>query len=186
MSRFGLTQTPIAGVTVVERQRRGDDRGFLARVFCAEELAEAGWTWPIAQLNESFTARRGAIRGMHFQGAPHGEAKLVSCLAGSIYDVALDLRRGSPTFLQHHAEVLSAENGRAMLLPPGVAHGFQSLTDDALLLYAHSAAYAPESEGGVNPFDPRAGLHWPLPPGDLSIRDRDRPMLDAEFDGVEA
>lgn len=186
MSRFHLHSTPIVGVTVVERQRRGDERGFLARLFCTEDLVAAGWTWPVAQLNESFTARQGAIRGMHFQHAPDGEAKLVSCMRGSVFDVALDLRRGSPTFLQHHGELLSAENGRAMLLPPGVAHGFQSLTDDVLLLYAHSAAYAPDSEGGVNPFDPRAGIAWPLPPGDLSNRDRDRPMLDAAFNGVEA
>ena len=106
----------------------GDARGFLSRLFCAEELRAAGWTGPIAQINHTHTARKGTVRGMHFQYPPHAEMKLVSCLRGEVWDVAVDIRAGSQTFLRWHAEILSADNGRALLIPQGFAHGFQALT----------------------------------------------------------
>src|SRR5690554_6695588 len=107
MSRFTVTNLPLAGLKRVQRQRLGDNRGFLARLFCAEELAAAGWTQPIAQINHTFTAKQGTVRGMHFQRPPHAEMKLVSCIRGEVWDVAVDLRVGSPTFLHWHAERLS-------------------------------------------------------------------------------
>ena len=184
MSRFTLTPTPLAGVTRVERQRLGDHRGFLSRLFCAEELAPAGWDGPIAQINQTYTQARGTIRGMHFQHPPAAEIKLVICLRGAVLDVALDLRAGSPTFLAHHAETLSSENQAALLIPRGCAHGFQALTEDVELLYLHSHAYSAALEGGVSPLDPAIGIGWPLPAGPMSNRDLSHPPLTAAFEGL--
>jgi dTDP-4-dehydrorhamnose 3,5-epimerase len=180
MSRFVFHPTPIAGVVAVERLPLGDARGFLERLFCADDLAAAGWTGAIAQINHTFTAVRGTVRGMHFQRAPDAETKLVSCLVGAVWDVAVDLRPGSPTYLQWHAEELSAANHRALLIPPGCAHGFQTLTADVQLLYCHSQAYAPHSEGGLHPQDPRLGIAWPLPVHGLSPRDASHPFIQGD------
>jgi dTDP-4-dehydrorhamnose 3,5-epimerase len=181
--RLALQPTPLAGLLVVQRQRIGDERGFLQRLFCADELHEAGWTVPLAQLNHTFTASRGTVRGLHFQRPPHAEIKLVSCLRGEVWDVAVDLRRGSPTFLRWHAETLSADNGRALLIPQGFAHGFQTLSDGVEMLYAHSAAYTAAAEGGLHPLDPRLGLSWPLPVQGLSARDAGHAPIAEGFDG---
>lgn len=184
MSRFAITDLPLSGLKRVERQKLGDSRGFLSRVFCADELAQAGWCKPIVQINHTYTAKRGTVRGMHFQRSPHAEMKLVSCLRGEVWDVAVDLRSGSPTFLQWHAERLSAENGFAMLIPEGFAHGFQTLTDDVELFYCHSAAYVPTAEAGLNSADQKLGISWPLPISELSVRDSQHPMLDEQFTGL--
>jgi len=186
MSRFQLLDTPLAGLKVVVRERRGDERGFLSRLFCADELAPAGWRQGIAQINHTLTRRPGTVRGMHFQHPPHAEAKLVSCLRGRVWDVAVDLRAGSPTRLRWHAEELSGDNGRALLIPQGFAHGFQVLDADSELLYLHSAAYAPQSEGAVNALDPSLAIAWPLPVGERSARDVAHPMLAADFPGIPA
>lgn len=186
MSRFTITDLPLAGLKRVQRQRLGDNRGFLARLFCAEELAAAGWAKPIAQINHTFTAKRGTVRGMHFQRPPHAEMKLVSCIRGEVWDVAVDLRVGSSTFLHWHAERLSAENGCALLIPEGFAHGFQALTDDVELFYCHSEAYAAEVEGGLHPNDPRLGIAWPLAIAELSARDAGHALITSDFEGVRA
>lgn len=186
MSRFTITDLPMAGLKRVQRQRLGDSRGFLARLFCADELAAAGWTQPIVQINHTFTAKQGTVRGMHFQRPPHAEMKLVSCIRGEVWDVAVDLRVGSPTYLHWHAERLSAQNGCALLIPEGFAHGFQALTDDVELLYCHSAAYAVQAEGGLNPNDPRLGIAWPLAIAELSARDAGHALITADFEGVRA
>jgi dTDP-4-dehydrorhamnose 3,5-epimerase len=184
MSRFEVSATPLAGLRKVRRQRIGDARGFLDRIFCADELREAGWTQPIAQVNHTFTARRGTLRGMHFQHPPHAEMKLVSCLRGEVWDVAVDLREGSPTFLRWHAETLSSDNGCALLIPEGFAHGFQTLSDDVELLYCHSAAYTSGAEGGLNPHDARLAIRWPLPVSEISARDAGHASIGADFKGV--
>ena len=186
MSRFTIADLPLAGLKRVQRQRLGDNRGFLARLFCAEELAAAGWTKPIAQINHTFTAKQGTVRGMHFQRPPHAEMKLVSCIRGEVWDVAVDLRVGSPTYLHWHAERLSAQNGCALLIPEGFAHGFQALTDDVELLYCHSAAYSAQAEGGLNPNDPRLGIAWPLAIAELSARDAGHALITSDFEGVRA
>lgn len=186
MSRFTITDLPMAGLKRVQRQRLGDSRGFIARLFCADELAAAGWTQPIVQINHTFTAKQGTVRGMHFQRPPHAEMKLVSCIRGEVWDVVVDLRVGSPTFLHWHAERLSAENGCALLIPEGFAHGFQALTNDVELLYCHSAAYAAEAEGGLHPNDPRLGIAWPLAIAELSARDAGHAPITADFEGVRA
>jgi dTDP-4-dehydrorhamnose 3,5-epimerase len=184
MKRFTITDTPIAGLKLVQRQRLGDERGSFERMFCSRELAEAGWTDRVAQANISVTGQKGTVRGLHFQYPPHAEMKLVSCLRGEVWDVALDLRRGSPTFLKWHAQRLSPANGLAMLIPPGCAHGFQTLADDTQMLYFHTADYAPGSEGAVNPLDPRVAVAWPLPITVMSERDKAFPMLPDDFSGV--
>ncbi|MEO6898067.1 MAG: dTDP-4-dehydrorhamnose 3,5-epimerase [Caldimonas sp.] len=179
-----VDDTPIAGLKRVRRSRLADARGFLARLFCADELRDAGWDAPVAQINHTMTARRGSVRGLHFQRAPHAEKKLVHCLRGEVWDVAVDLRQGSPTFLRWHAERLSADNGVALLIPEGFAHGFQTLADDVEMLYVHSVAYSASDEGGVSPDDARLAIDWPLPIGQLSPRDAAHRPLAADFEGL--
>lgn len=183
MGRFRVEDTGLAGLKCIERMRSGDERGFFSRIFCAEELSAAGWQWPVSQINHSYTAKCGTVRGMHFQQEPHAEAKLVYCLRGEVFDVAIDVRAGSPTFLKWHAERLSLENGRALLIPKGFAHGFQALTDNVELLYLHSAPYQPASESGLSPADAMLGIVWPLPLSGLSARDAAWPAL---IDGMGA
>ena len=183
MSRFEVTPTPLPGLMRIKRQRLGDHRGFLARLFCAEELAVAGFNGPIAQINHTSTQRQGTVRGLHFQRPPHAEIKLVSCVRGQVWDVAVDLRQDSPTFLHWHAQILSAENALALLIPKGFAHGFQALSDDAELLYCHSAEYAATAETGLNPQDERLAIAWPLPMAELSARDAALARIAPEFQG---
>ena len=184
MSRFAVDDMPLAGLKRLTRQRIGDQRGFLSRLFCADELAGAGWHRPIAQINHTLTAVRGTVRGMHFQRPPHAEMKLVSCIRGEVWDVAVDLREGSATFLRWHAQLLSADNGHALLIPEGFAHGFQALTDDVELLYCHSMPHEPAAEGGLHPMDPALSIAWPLPAANLSPRDGQHKLMDANFRGM--
>lgn len=183
----GLTfiHTPLAGLILVERQPVGDDRGSFERLFCAEEFRKACFGKPIVQINRSTTRTEGAVRGLHFQYPPHAEAKIVSCIKGRVFDVAVDIRRGSPTFLEWHAEILSEENQRSLLIPEGFAHGFQTLAADCCLLYFHTAAYASGSEGALNVQDPRIGIKWPRAVSGLSERDRKHPFVDSDFRGVQ-
>ncbi len=185
MNRFSITDLRLNGLKLVTRRCIGDSRGFLSRVFCAEELVEAGWKTPLAQINHTFTAKKGTVRGMHFQQPPHAEMKLISCIRGEVWDVAVDMRAGSSTFLQWHAEHLSAENGCAMLIPEGFAHGFQALSDDVELIYCHSRAYVSDAEGGLNPTDERLEITWPLTIAELSVRDAGHPLITGEFKGVQ-
>ena len=183
--RFTIAETPIDGLMRVTRSTIGDHRGFLSRLYCSDELAEAAFDAPIKQINQTLTRAKGAIRGMHFQFPPHAEDKFVSCLRGEVLDVAVDLRSGSSTFLQWHAEPLSAENGASLFIPKGFAHGFQTLTDDCELLYFHTASYSKEAEGALNALDPDIGIAWPLPVTDMSTRDRGHPLLaDTQFTGI--
>lgn len=184
MSRFVIASTPLAGLRVIGRRAVADHRGSFSRLFCHEELAAAGWSQPIAQINHSVTAHRGTIRGLHFQHPPHGEMKLVSCIRGMVWDVAVDIRAGSPTFLQWHAELLSAENGRAMLIPEGIAHGFQTMTEEAELVYCHSAPYVSHAEAGLCPFDSMIAVPWPLPATEISDRDANFEKINPAFQGV--
>ena len=184
MSSFGIQSTSLSGLGVVQRTAIGDERGFLSRMFCAEELRAAGWNWPIRQINHALTKVVGTVRGMHFQYTPKNEAKLVSCLRGAVWDVAVDLRKDSPTFLRWHAEELSAANRRALLIPPGFAHGFQAVEPDCELLYLHSEPYDPNLEGALNPCDPALGIGWPRKVTVISDKDANRPMITSDFQGI--
>lgn len=179
-----LVQTGIPGVSMIERTRLYDERGYFERVFCTELLRNSGWPYPIAQINHTFTAQRGAVRGMHFQHPPHAEAKIVTCLKGRVHDVAVDLRRGSPTFLQSLAVELSGEMPRSLLIGKGFAHGFQTLTEDTELLYFHSTPYAVAASDGINPIDPCIAIAWPLQITAMSENDRKRAMLAEDFEGL--
>lgn len=185
MNQFYISDTPIEGLKVIERKPLVDSRGFLARFFCADQLESAGWNKPIVQINQTVTKKRGTVRGMHFQKVPYSEMKFVSCLRGEIWDVAVDLRKNSPTFLQWYAEKLSSENCRTFLIPEGFAHGFQTLTDDCELLYLHSAPYTREAEVGIHPSDPALDISWPLEFSEISAKDAGQPLLDEGFIGDE-
>jgi dTDP-4-dehydrorhamnose 3,5-epimerase len=181
---LSVAATPIAGAFVVTGAPFEDARGAFARVFCEAELAPQLAGRRIVQVNRSLTRRRGAIRGLHYQRPPSAEMKFVSCLKGKVWDVIVDLRAGSATLLQWHAEELSAATPRMVVVPEGCAHGFQVLEPDSELLYFHTAAYAPAAEAGVRYDEPRLAIRWPLAPADVSERDRSHPLLDAAFAGV--
>lgn len=181
---MNVRPTLLAGVVVVESAPHADARGAFARLFCSDALGNVIGARKIVQINRSLTRATGTVRGMHYQRAPHAEMKLVRCLRGRVWDVAIDLRAGSPTLLQWHAEELTADNGRMLIIPEGCAHGFQVLEDDSELLYLHTAFYAPDAEAGVHPEDPRVDVCWPLAVTGLSERDRGHPLLDDGFSGV--
>jgi dTDP-4-dehydrorhamnose 3,5-epimerase len=183
--RFSFLETPLAGLYAVERSVIEDKRGFFSRFFCADEFKEIGLSKPIAQMNHTLTKQKGAVRGMHLQRPPHTETKVVTCIQGEVFDVAVDVRKDSPTFLRWHSEVLSSENQKSLYIPDGFAHGFQAMTDDCQLLYMHSEFYSPESEAALNVLDPRLGIEWPLEITEMSDRDRKHPMLDANYEGVD-
>src|SRR5450830_1737092 len=176
MEHLTFSETNLAGLMLIQRKVLGDSRGFFSRFFCASELSGAGFVKPICQINHTNTAEVGVIRGLHYQRPPHAEMKLVSCLRGTVFDVAVDLRKNSPTFLQWHGEILSAENRRSLLIPEGFAHGFQALTNDCELIYLHTAIYAPAFEAALNAFDPVLTIDWPLPVTEMSERDRGHAM----------
>ncbi|MEP4486867.1 MAG: dTDP-4-dehydrorhamnose 3,5-epimerase family protein [Halioglobus sp.] len=184
MSRFVSRSLPLEGLQLLERKKIADDRGFLSRLFCAEELAASGWHEPIAQISHTYTKQRGTVRGLHFQYPPHAEMKLVSVMRGQLWDVAVDLRQDSPTYLEWHAETLSADNNLALLIPEGFAHGFQAMTEDVEILYCHSAAHNAEAEGGLNPLDSAMDIRWPLAISQMSPRDKNHPVIDNEFTGL--
>jgi dTDP-4-dehydrorhamnose 3,5-epimerase len=183
--RFIYRDTAIPDLRIVETKRLGDDRGFLERLFCAEELIATGWRKPIAQINRTKTLRRGTVRGLHFQHPPHSEMKFVICLRGKVFDVAVDLRAGSPALLKFHTLILTEDTPLALLVPEGFAHGFQALTDDVEMLYLHSLPYVAASEGGICPTDARLGIAWPLEISEISARDANHPRLDVSFTGVK-
>lgn len=183
-SCFDLSETPLPGLTLIQRKPLGDNRGFLERMFCSQELQAFVPGKNIMQINRTLTTEIGTVRGMHFQFPPHAETKLVSCLHGEVYDVAVDVRQGSPTFLRWHAEILSGDNHKTLIIPEGFAHGFQTLTEGCELFYLHTAAYHPEREGGLHSQDPRLAIRWPLPIAVLSPRDAALPFLQDDFTGV--
>jgi dTDP-4-dehydrorhamnose 3,5-epimerase len=179
-----LVPTKLAGVLVIETSPVADHRGAFARWFCEHELLDVVGARRIVQINHSRTNAVGAVRGLHFQKPPHAEMKFVRCLKGRVFDVAVDLRAGSPTFLQWHAEELTPDSARMLAIPEGCAHGFQVLAAESELVYLHTAAYAPEAEGGVRFDDARLRIAWPLPIADLSERDRQLPVLQPDFAGI--
>ncbi len=165
-------ETPLAGAYVIEPSVIEDDRGLFAYGFRADEFARRGLIPTIAQINISHTRERGTLRGMHFQMPPHEEAKTIRCVRGAAYDVIIDLRAGSPTRARWFATELTATNRRALYVPPGFAHGFQTLTDDVEVQYLVSAYYMPSHAAGVRWDDPVFGITWPLAPTRIHERDR--------------
>jgi dTDP-4-dehydrorhamnose 3,5-epimerase len=180
--RFDFRSTELDGLFVVRRKPLQDERGFFERIFCRDEFSALGKV-PV-QINHTLTRMPGTVRGMHFQHPPHAEAKLVTCLRGMVFDVAVDLRAESPTFLGWHGEILSDSNFRSLFVPEGFAHGFQTLDHDCELLYLHSAAYFVAAEGGIHPKDPRVGVRWPREITNLSPRDASHQFIPEDFTGI--
>jgi dTDP-4-dehydrorhamnose 3,5-epimerase len=174
-----LAETPLAGAFVIELDLLRDERGYFARTFDAAEFARAGLDPAVVQCNTSFNARRGTLRGMHYQADPDGEAKLVRCTRGSIFDVAVDLRPGSATYCRWFGVELGADNGRMLYMPVGMAHGFQTLEEGSDVHYQMSREYTPAQARGVRFDDPAFGIGWPLPDPIVSERDRGFPDFEA-------
>lgn len=172
-----FTETTLSGAFIIDLERREDDRGFFARAFCQNEFTDHGLKPLIAQANIAFNKRKGTLRGMHFQFPPAAETKLVRCTRGAIVDIIVDLRPESPTYLQHVAVELSADNHRALYVPERFAHGYQVLEDITETSYQVGEFYAPEAEGGLRHDDPRLGLTWPLPVTEITEKDRAFPLL---------
>ena len=184
IGKFPSADTPIHGLLSVSRVEHKDTRGSFSRLFDQDELFLLGWPFRTEQVNFSSTALEGTIRGMHAQHGSTPEYKLVTCVRGAVWDVCVDLRKKSPTFLRWQAVELSETNALSLLIPPGVAHGFQALSDGAELVYCHSAPYDPDSEIGVSPFDPLLAISWPLDVRLISDRDRKHPLLPPTFGGL--
>jgi dTDP-4-dehydrorhamnose 3,5-epimerase len=175
---------PIEGLYRIQRENFEDARGLFSRLYSSAELAAAGFGDAPAQINYSRTFKPGTVRGMHFQHPPFAEAKIVTCLYGEVMDVVIDLRAGSKTFLKWHGAKLSARSLNSLLIPPGLAHGFQVLSDEAHLLYFHSVPYEASAEGRVHPLDPAIKIDWPMGLQNLSESDRNTEFLKQDFTGL--
>lgn len=172
-----FNRTKIEGVYIIEPELKIDERGYFARIFCKKELSEIGFNFEIVQINRSLNKRRGTLRGMHFQKQPKAEDKIIQCLKGAIYDVAVDLREDSSTYGQWVAEELTEDNKKMFLIPKGFAHGFQSLTDNSEVLYFISEFYSPEYGSGVRWNDPFLKIKWPIKNPFLLERDKNWPLI---------
>lgn len=174
----------LEGVFTVDLEPHRDDRGSFARVFCLREFESIGHTKPFVQINHSINDKRATLRGLHFQVPPFSEIKLIRCIRGAVYDVVVDIRAGSPTFLQHFGTELTETNQRMIYVPEGFAHGFVTLQDNTQLIYHHTAYYTPGHEGGLRYDDPDLAIEWPVEPEVLTDRDRSFPLIGAGFSGI--
>jgi dTDP-4-dehydrorhamnose 3,5-epimerase len=177
-------QTPLLGSYVINLSSYSDERGWFARTYCENEFAEIGHGARWVQMNHSYTTKKGTVRGMHYQLPPYREIKMVRCVRGKVFDVIIDIRRSSDTFLQWFGVELSPAAMNMLYIPEGFAHGFQTLADDSELLYHHSEFYTPNAEGGIRFDDPSVNIKWPLEVTSVSERDRNHPLLTKEFKGI--
>lgn len=183
-SHFEFQGTPLDGLFEFKRKHLDDDRGFFGRLFCSDEFNKVGLKARFVQVNHSKTKNKGTIRGMHFQYPPYTESKIITCIKGEVFDVAVDIRQNSKTFLQWYSVLLSENNLKGIYIPDGFAHGFQTLNDDCQLLYMHSNVYEKSSEGAINPMDSKLGIKWPYKVSEISRRDANHPMLNSKFKGI--
>src|SRR5258706_14534544 len=179
-----FTPTRLAGSFIIDLDPKADERGWFARYYCKDEFKKIGHTKEWVQMNHSVTYKKGSIRGMHYQVHPYREIKMVRCIAGSVFDVIIDLRKHSDTFLKWFGIELSSENKKMLYIPEGFAHGFQCLTDDCELIYHHTEFYAPAAEAGIKYDDPKIDIKWALPVTTISQRDAEHPYLDRNFKGI--
>jgi dTDP-4-dehydrorhamnose 3,5-epimerase len=180
-----IKQTLLQDAVIIEPEPFEDARGRFSRIFCQNELCNILNGKNIVQINHSLTRQKGAIRGMHFQYPPKAEIKMVRCITGEVFDVMIDLRKNSPTFLKWHGEILSSENMKMMYIPEGFAHGFQTLQPNSELLYLHTEFYSPEHEGSVCYDDPKIGIKWPLEVTEISDKDKRYSLLTQDFGGIQ-
>jgi dTDP-4-dehydrorhamnose 3,5-epimerase len=181
---MNFERTPLAGSYIVSLKPFSDDRGWFARTYCKNEFAIIDHTKEWVQLNHSVSYQKGTIRGMHFQLPPFSEIKMVRCIAGSVFDVILDLRKGSPTYLKWFGVELSAANRKMIYIPEGFAHGFQTLQENSELIYHHTNFYTPDIEMGVRYNDEALSIQWPLTVSQISERDKSHPLIDHNFNAI--
>ena len=179
-----FVETPLPGAYVIEITPFTDERGLFARTYCRDEFRQINHADEFLQFNHSLTRHKGSVRGMHYQIPPFSEIKLIRCVAGSVFDVIIDIREGSPTFLQYFAVVLAAQTMNSVYVPRGFAHGFQTLEDDSQLIYHHTAIYKPGFENGIRFDDPGINIAWPLKPSMISSKDQSYPLLTNSFKGI--
>lgn len=177
-------ETELKGAFIIELEPRRDERGLFVRTFCKREFAEINHTKEFVQFNQSVSLQKGTLRGLHFQVPPSSEIKLIRCIRGKVFDVIIDLRMGSPTFLQHIEVILSDEKMNMIYVPEGFAHGFQTLEDNSHMIYHHTEYYTPENERGLNYNDPAFNILWPLEPVNVSEKDQKHPFIDHNFNGI--
>ena len=177
-------ETPLQGLYLIHHKILKDERGLFARTFCKEEFKKIGFEKEFVQFNHSFNLLKGTVRGMHFQNCPFSETKLIRCIQGKVYDVAVDIRRNSPTFLQYFAVELSDENMFSILIPEGFAHGFQTLEENAALIYHHTQFYTSSSDAGLRYDDKALGIKWQLPSTNVSEKDKNYKLIDENFKGL--
>lgn len=183
--KFKFLKTKLSGVYIIELQPKRDYRGLFIRVFCKEEFRRINHAGEFVQINHSITREKGTARGVHYQLPPIAEIKLIRCIKGRVFDVIVDIRKGSPTFLHWVGVELSAENMKMVYIPKGCAHGFQTLEDDCELIYHHTEFYTPQHETGIRYNDALVNISWPLEVRNLSERDKSHPLLDKNFKGIE-
>lgn len=180
-----LRETPLSGAFLIDLNRKGDSRGFFARLFCEKAFADLGLESDFVQINDSLSASMGTLRGLHYQLPPYQEVKVVRCIRGALWDCIVDLRPQSPTFKQWFGVTLSADNRTMLYVPRGFAHGFVTLSDDAEVIYLVSAPYAPEHERGLRWDDPAIGIDWPRHPVEMSEKDANWPSLDPAYHRID-
>ena len=183
-NRLDFFDLPLKGLKRIKHKKILDERGYFSRLFCTRELMPTSWKTPIAQINKTNTVKKGTVRGMHFQRPPFSEIKIINCIKGSIWDVVVDLRKESSTYLDWHAEKITSKNNNSLLIPTGFAHGYQTLTNDVVMIYMHSIEYNNQLEDGINPRDPTLSITWPLEITNLSIRDQNHPNITKDFQGI--
>lgn len=179
-----FTETILKGSYEIELSPHGDSRGWFARTYCKKEFEQIGHQQEWVQINHSFSSQKGTLRGMHFQNAPYAEIKMLRCIAGAVYDVIIDLRKDSTTFLKWFGTDLSAQNKKMLYIPAGFAHGFQTLEDNTELIYHHTQFYAPSAEAGIGYDDKAINIEWPLAIAEISERDTNHPLIDSTFKGL--
>ena len=177
-------ESPLKGLYIIHPEPYYDNRGNFVRIFCRSELKQINHDKEIVQMNQSLTKKKGTIRGMHFQYPPKAEIKIVKCLSGSVFDVSIDLRKNSPTFLSWFGEIISAKNMKMVYIPEGFAHGFQTLEVNCEILYLHSEFYSKEHEDGIRYNDKKINIKWPLELTDISNRDKNHKLLEDSFKGL--
>lgn len=181
---MNFNETPLKGAYIIEIKPFTDDRGLFVRTFCKNEFQAVGYTKEFVQFNHSITNIKGTIRGMHYQVPPFSEVKLIRCIRGSVFDVIIDIRKNSPTFLQHASFELSEHNMHSLFIPEGFAHGFQTLEDNTQLIYHHTAFYTPGYEAGIQYNDPMINITWPLPVSVITDKDQNHQLLNKSFKGL--
>lgn len=184
MQRFKINKTFLPGLFFVDLKPLKDIRGQLKRLYCNDEFINIMNNKPISQINYTFTNKKGSVRGLHYQIKPFSEKKIITCIKGEVCDVAVDLRKNSPTFLRHFSIILSEKNNKMIVIPEGFAHGFQTLKDNCEMMYFHSKPFNSKSERGINSLDPKLNIRWPLNITQISDKDKNHAFLKIDFRGI--